>query len=242
MPTLPLPVACRHDAAMTDFPFDIVGFDLDGTLIDTSGDLANALNYALSDAGRPPLARETVRTMIGGGARHMLMQGMANTGGCSEMELDRLYRMLLDHYESHIALQSRPFPGAMAAIDGLEARGVKVAIVTNKLAHLAEKLIGELGIRERFACLIGGDTMGPGFGKPHRAPIDEMIRLCGGGRAAFVGDSIYDTGAARNAGVPSVACSFGFLMQPVEELQADAVIDHYNELLSVLERLGTVAR
>jgi len=67
---------------MTDFPFDIVGFDLDGTLVDTSGDLANALNHALADAGRPPLARDAVRTMIGGGARHMLMQGMASTGGC----------------------------------------------------------------------------------------------------------------------------------------------------------------
>ncbi|MBB3911091.1 HAD-IA family hydrolase [Sphingomonas desiccabilis] len=227
---------------MMDFAFDIVGFDLDGTLVDTSGDLANALNHALADAGRPPLAREAVRTMIGGGARHMLMQGMASTGGCSEMELDRLYRLLLDHYESHIAVESAPFAGAMDAIDALESRGVKLAVVTNKLEALAEQLLGELGIRDRFACLIGGDTMGKGFGKPHRAPIDEMIRRCGGGRAAFVGDSIYDTGAARNAGIPSVACSFGFLMQPVEELEADAVIDGYDELLPVLERLGRVAR
>ncbi|MFV0624130.1 HAD hydrolase-like protein [Sphingomonas sp. ac-8] len=227
---------------MTDFPFDIIGFDLDGTLIDTSGDLANALNHALADAGRPLLTRDQVRPMIGGGARHMLMQGMASTGGCSEAELDRLYRLLLDHYEAHIAVESAPFEGAMAAIDALEARGVTVAVVTNKLAALAERLLTELGIRDRFACLIGGDTMGKGFGKPHRAPIDEMIRRCGGGRAAFVGDSIYDTGAARNAGIPSVACSFGFLMQPVEELQADAVIDRYDELLPVLERLGTATR
>jgi phosphoglycolate phosphatase len=227
---------------MMDFLFDIVGFDLDGTLVDTSGDLANALNHALADAGRPPLPREAVRTMIGGGARHMLMQGMASTGGCSDAELDRLYRLLLDHYESNIAVESAPFPGAMEAIDALEARGVKVAVVTNKLERLAERLLSELGIRDRFACLIGGDTMGPGLGKPHRAPIDEMIRRCGGGRAAFVGDSIYDTGAARNAGIPSVACSFGFLMQSVEELEADAVIDHYDELLRVLERLGATAR
>lgn len=227
---------------MSDFPFDIVGFDLDGTLVDTSGDLANALNHALADAGRPPLQQATVRTMIGGGARHMLMQGMASTGGCSETELDRLYRLLLEYYESNIAVESRPFPGALDALDALEARGVKVAVVTNKLAGLAEKLLAELGIRDRLGCLIGGDTMGKGFAKPHRAPIDEMIRRCGGGRAAFVGDSIYDTGAARNAGIPSVACSFGFLMQPVEELEADAVIDGYDELLPTLERLGTPVR
>ena len=227
---------------MTAFPFDIVGFDLDGTLVDTSGDLANALNHALADAGRPPLPRERVRAMIGGGARHMLMQGMASTGGYSEAELDRLYRLLLDHYESHIAVESAPFPGALDAIDALEARGVKVAVVTNKLEGLAERLLGEMGIRDRFACLIGGDTMGPGLGKPHRAPIDEMILRCGGGRAAFVGDSIYDTGAARNAGIPSIACSFGFLMQAVEELEGDAVIDHYDELLPALEQLGAAVR
>lgn len=227
---------------MAEFPFDIVGFDLDGTLVDTSGDLTHAVNHALGAAGRPLLTREQVTPMIGGGARHMLMQGMAATGGCSEKELTRLYKLLLDFYEANISVESAPFPGAMAAIDRLDAIGVRVAIVTNKFERLAEKLMGELGLRDRFACLIGGDTMGKGLSKPHRAPIDAMIDRCGGGRAVFVGDSIYDTGAARNAGIPSVAVSFGFLMQPVEELGADAVIDRYDELLPTLERLGTHAR
>jgi phosphoglycolate phosphatase len=65
-----------------------------------------------------------------------------------------------------------------------------------------------------------------------------MIRRCGGGRAAFVGDSIFDIQAAKNAGIPSVAVSFGFLMQPVEELAADVVIDHFDELVPALEKLG----
>ncbi|WP_164255950.1 HAD hydrolase-like protein, partial [Stenotrophomonas maltophilia] len=80
---------------------------------------------------------------------------------------------------------------------------------------------------------------GKGNAKPSALPIREMIRRCGGGRTAFVGDSIYDTMAARNAEVPSVAVRFGFLSQPVEELGADAVIDSYAELVPVLERLGT---
>ena len=99
------------------FPFAIIGFDLDGTLLDTSGDLAAAVNHALASIDRPTLTVEQVKPMIGGGARHMLMQGMASTGGCSEAELDRLYRLLLDHYEAHIAVESAPFEGTMEAIE-----------------------------------------------------------------------------------------------------------------------------
>ncbi len=222
---------------MTNFSFDIVGFDLDGTFVDTSGDLTAAVNHALTSAGRPSLTREQVVPMIGGGARQMLTLGMAATGGCDEVELDRLYRMLLDHYEANIAVLSRPFPGAMAALDELTAMGVKVAIVTNKFERLAVNLLNEIGIADRFGCIIGGDTLGKGMSKPHRAPIDAMIERCGGGRAAFVGDSIYDTGAARNAGIPSVAVSFGFLMQPIAELGADIVIDRYEELIPALRTL-----
>lgn len=223
---------------MADFPFAIVGFDLDGTLLDTSGDLTAAVNHALADAGRPLLSVEQVKPMIGGGGKHMLAQGMAATGGCEPDELERLFKLLLVYYEANIAVETRPFPGAMAVIDRLDAMGVKAAIVTNKHEAMADKVLRELGIRDRFTALIGGDTMGPGMAKPHRAPIDEMVRRGGGGRAAFVGDSIYDILAAKNAGLPSVAVSFGFLMQPVEELEADAVIDHFDELIPTLERLG----
>jgi phosphoglycolate phosphatase len=80
--------------------------------------------------------------------------------------------------------------------------------------------------------------MGKGLSKPNRAPIDEMIRRLGGGRAAFVGDSIYDIMAAHNAGIPGIAVSFGFLLQPVGELGADAIIDDYAELIPALKQLG----
>lgn len=223
---------------MTTISFDIVGFDLDGTFVDTSGDLTDAVNHALSDAGRPPLTREQVIPMIGGGAKHMLRQGMEATGGCDEAELTRLHRLLLDYYEAHIAVHSRPFPGAMAALDQLDAMGVTVAIVTNKLEGLAVRLLDALDLTRRFACVIGGDTLGPGKSKPNRAPIDAMIERCGGGRAAFVGDSHFDIDAAKNAGIANIACSFGFLMQPVAELGADAVIDHLDELIPTLARLA----
>lgn len=224
---------------MSAFPFSIVGFDLDGTFVDTSGDLTDAVNHALASIARPPLTRAQVTPMIGGGARHMLMQGLLTSGGYEEAELDRLHPLLIDYYANNIAVHSVPFPGAMKAISDLRALGVKVAIVTNKLEKLARKLLVGMGIDNRFEVIIGGDTLGDGFSKPNRAPIDAMIAHCGGGRAAFVGDSIYDTAAARNAGIPSIAVSFGFLSQPVEELGADAVIDRYEELIPTLRRLGS---
>ena len=223
---------------MTIFPFAIVGFDLDGTFIDTSGDLTAAVNDTLAFAGRPLLTIEQVKPMIGGGAKHMLSQGLDATGGCEPDEFHTLYKRMLSHYEAHIAVHSRPYPGAMDALARFDALGVKVAIVTNKFESMARKLLTELGLLDRFATLIGGDTMGKGLSKPHRAPIDEMVRRLGGGRAAFVGDSIYDIMAAKNAGIPGIAVSFGFLHQPVEELGADAIIDGYGELIPTLQRLG----
>ena len=219
-------------------PFDIVGFDLDGTLIDSSGDLTNAVNHALALGGHPPLKVEMVETMIGGGAKHMLAQAHRAAGGTDLDEFRRLYKAMLAYYGDHLAVESRPFPGALEALDELAARGVTLAIVTNKFESFAESLLGQLGLRDRFATLIGGDTLGPGLSKPHRAPIDAMIERCGGGRAVFIGDSIYDIEAARNAGIPSVAVSFGFLMQPVETLGADAVIGGYAALVPTLEGMA----
>lgn len=219
-------------------PFDIVGFDLDGTLLDTSGDLLNAVNHALALADRPLLRADQIKTMIGGGAKHMLQLGLEATGGCPPEEFRPLYKQMLGYYEANVSVETRPFDGALAALDALDALGVKTAIVTNKFESLAVKLLDELALRDRFVTVIGGDTMGKGFSKPHRAPIDEMIRRCGGGRAVFIGDSIYDIMAAKNAGIPSIAVSFGFLLEPVEEMGADAVINHYDELLPTLATLG----
>ncbi|MBC9030903.1 HAD-IA family hydrolase [Sphingomonas sp. JC676] len=226
---------------MSAFPFDMVGFDLDGTLLDTSADLAAALNHALYLVGRAPLSVAQVMPMVGRGTRFMLERGLKATGGSDPEMLERLYPELLAYYDTHIADGTLPYPGLIEALDALEARGVTLAIVTNKLERLAVKLVETMGLAQRFRTVIGGDTMGPGNAKPSAAPILEMIRRCGGGRAAFVGDSIFDMGAARNAGIPAIAVSFGFPIQPLEELGADAVIDHFNELVPTLERMGADA-
>lgn len=218
--------------------FDIVGFDLDGTLLDTSASLTKAVNFALAQAGRPPLHIEEVRPMIGGGAKRTLEQGLERSGGFHPDDMRRLYPTLLEFYRDNVSEGTFPFPGAIEALDRLAADGVRLTIVTNKFEHLALKLLDELGLLGRFAAVIGGDTMGKGNAKPSAAPIREMLARAGGGTAAFLGDSIYDTLAAKNAGIPSIAVSFGFLSGTVEELGADAVIDHYDELIPTLDLLA----
>jgi phosphoglycolate phosphatase len=150
--------------------------------------------------------------------------------------LDALHAKLLAYYEANICVLTKPYPGVIDALDALAAKGVTLGIVTNKIERFARTVLSELGLTDRFACILGGDTMAES--KPSPMPIHEMVKMCGGGRAAFVGDSIFDIQAGQAAGLPTIACSFGFLMQPVEELGADAVIDGFDELVPTLERLG----
>jgi phosphoglycolate phosphatase len=224
---------------MTKFPFNIIGFDLDGTLVDTSGDLAAAVNHVLASVDRPLLSQDTVKQHIGGGAKLMLQQGLEATGGIPGDDFKPLYRQMLGYYEANVSVHSQPFDGALAMLDELDAMGVRYGVVTNKFESLAVKLLADLGLAERMGCIIGADTLGKENAKPSGAPIFEMVTRCGGGRAAYVGDSIYDVMAAKNAGVPSIAVSFGFLHGPVEELEADAVIGHFDELIGCLNRIAS---
>lgn len=221
---------------MGQIGFDIVIFDLDGTLADTALDLAAALNHALERMGRPPIPAEEVRHMVGHGARALLRKGLAATGDVDEALIEEGFPLFLDFYEAHIADHSRPYEGVEAALDGLAAQGVKRAICTNKLEGLTRKLIAALGWEHRFDAIVGGDSLPQR--KPDPAPVHEAIARAGGGRAAFVGDSISDTEAARAAGIPCIALTFGFSDRPAEQLGGTALIDHYDQLLPTLERIG----
>ncbi len=223
---------------MNDFPFDIVGFDLDGTLLDTHGDLAEAVNHALASVGRACIPHGEVRNLVGGGSGRMLKRALEITGGAvSDAEFAELHGTLLEYYGQNLSAYSCLFPGGEAMLDGLAERGVTLAVATNKFERFARALLDELGLSPRFATILGGDTLGQGKGKPAPDMLHEMIRQCGGGRAAYVGDTTYDTLAARAAGIPCVAVSFGFKDVALEELGAAAVIDHYDELIPALERL-----
>jgi len=220
---------------MAPFPFHVVAFDLDGTLADTAPDLAATLNHVLAELGRPPVEPESVRHLIGHGAKALLRNGLGATGEASEELVEAGFPIYLEHYAANICVGTRPYPHVEAAMDALAARGAKLAICTNKLESLTRLLVEALGWQERFASLIGADTVG--VRKPDPLPLKEAIAQAGGGRAAFVGDSITDADTARAAGVPFVAVSFGFSDRPAEALGADAVIDCYSQLVETLERL-----
>lgn len=223
---------------MTDFPFRIVGFDLDGTLLDTAYDIGHALNHALAHVGRPLVQIDQARRYIGGGSAQMLRNALTASGGLDGIDFPALQERLLAFYAENIARHTALFPGGEAMLEALAARGVHLAIATNKREDLARRLFDELGLTSRFATIIGGDTLGPGRAKPAPDMLHEMVARLGGGAAAFVGDTTFDVGAARAAGLPVVAVSFGFNDLPAHELGADAVIDHFDELVPALETLA----
>jgi phosphoglycolate phosphatase len=220
-------------AGMAQIPFDIVGFDLDGTLLDTSGDLAAAVNYAIGRLGRAPFPVEEIKPFVGRGAKVMLERALTASGECTPELLEESLPVLLDYYQQNLAIHTIPYPGLLAAMDALDAAGVRMAICTNKAERFAVPLMHQTGLAERFASIIGGDTIG--IAKPDPAPIHAMIERAGGGRTIFVGDTINDIAGARNAGVPSIAVSFGFIEGTVEALEADAIIHHFDELVPTLE-------
>lgn len=225
---------------MPRLPFDLVVFDLDGTLADTAPDLTAALNRTLAHFGRSGIETEAVRNMIGHGSRALLRKGLAATGEVSEELVERGYKLFLDFYAANICDGSRPYEGVEACLDELRAAGIRLSVCTNKPEYPTHLLLNALGWKDRFDSVIGGDTLP--VRKPDPAPFHEAVAKAGGGRPVFVGDSITDADTARAANAPFVAVSFGFSDRPVEALGADAVIDGFGELIPALGRLETVAR
>lgn len=220
---------------MPPLPFDLVVFDLDGTLVDSAPDLAATLNHVLGAIGRPALPEDAVRRMIGSGVRMLLRRGLAATGGASDEAIEAAYPLFMAHYADHLCDRTAAFPGADAVLEELAGRGCALALCTNKPEILAQALVEALGWGGRFAAIVGGDTLG--VRKPDPATLRAAIDRAGGGRAVLVGDSIVDAETARAAGIPFVAVGFGYSDRPAAALGAAAVIEHLAALPAALERL-----
>ena len=223
---------------MTDLPFAIVGFDLDGTLLETHRDLGAAVNHALELGGFAPVPADSASDLIGGGAKIMLKQAVDAQGGLPEADFRPLYKQMLAYYAEHNAVHTRPYPHAEEVLRELADRGIAMAVVTNKFESFARQILATLGLADHFFAIIGGDTMGKGRAKPAPDPIFEAIERGGGGSFAFVGDSSYDVMAARAAGVPVIGARYGYCDKPRGELGADAEIDSLAGLIPALARLG----
>lgn len=213
-------------------------FDLDGTLADTSADLIASANAALAEAGLGgPLDAAADRAIAFAGGRAMLREGLARARVGEPALVDRLYPRLLEHYGAAIAVHTRVYDGAEAALGRLAAAGWKLGICTNKPERLALLLIEELGLAGHFGALLGADSLA--VRKPDPRHLLETIARVGGTRerAVLVGDTVTDRDTARAAGVPCVLVGFGPEGDAVAGLAPEAVVAHYDELPDLLERL-----
>ncbi|MEM6548194.1 MAG: HAD-IA family hydrolase [Pseudomonadota bacterium] len=221
-------------------------FDLDGTLADTAADLLAAANVALAPRGLPALVLAEDRSFAGRGGKSMIRRALAKAGrdpdSLAEVSLtEAIYPDLLAAYEGAIAVETRLFDGVVPCLERLAAAGWALGVCTNKPERLARILLGELGVLDRFAAVLGADTL------PVRKPDPEHFRETARriravpGRSVMLGDTRTDLETARAAGVPCVLTRFGFAAEPLDVLAPDAVVGHYDEIPAVLERLSTAA-
>lgn len=207
-----------------------VVFDLDGTLADTAGDLIAAANAVLP---RPVLDLADAVT-AGQGGRALLTLAYGRLGQAGDIASD--YPRLLQAYQADIAVHTRLYPGAEAALRQIRAQGYATAICTNKPEYLARDLLVRLGVADLFDALVGAETLP--VRKPDPAPYRLAVERAGGGASLLVGDTVTDRDTARNAGVPVALVGFGPVgVAGVTALAPDAVLGHFDELAEVVGRL-----
>jgi phosphoglycolate phosphatase len=213
-------------------------FDLDGTLVDTAPDILGTLDDILTRENVPLLPREEALAFIGIGSRAMLERALTKAGHGTEPErIESLFRDFLDHYATRLANESRPFPGAIEALDALRESGHRLAICTNKMEGHSILLIEQLGLSPYFRAICGRDTFD--YCKPDGRHIASTIVKAEGdpAHAIMVGDTITDFDAARNAGIPSIGVRFGYSDRPMDDLNPDAIIEHYDALSAAISSL-----
>jgi phosphoglycolate phosphatase len=209
-------------------------FDLDGTLIDSAPDLAGAANDLRVAHGLAPLPFAELRPMVGAGARGMLGRAFGVAPGDAGFE--SLREDFLARYEARMARETRVFDAMQPVLDRLRAHGLPWGIVTNKAARFSEPLVAALGLHQRAATLVCGDTTP--HAKPHPAPLLEAARRMGvaAGGCIYVGDDLRDVQAGRAAGMATVAAAWGYLGEgeAIEAWDADHIIQSPAELLPLL--------
>lgn len=216
--------------------------DLDGTLVDTAPDLAQATNHVLGRNGRRAVSLDEIRSLVGHGARKLIRRGFALTGAeLADDLVEPLFEEFIDYYGNHISERSRPFPGVIGLLEQCREAGIRLAVCTNKQEGLSLKLLADLKLSGYFSAVVGADTMG--VAKPDPAPYREAVRRAGAtiSRSLMIGDSGTDVLLARAVGVPVIAVSFGYCDRPVAEFEPDHLVDHFDDIWPLL-RAGLARR
>lgn len=207
-------------------------FDLDGTLVHTVPDIADAVNVMLTELGRETVDETTVGSWMGNGVARLVERALGNSidAPASPPDFDCGLRIFRRAYSAQPSARSQLFPGARELLEKLRSSH-KLAIVTNKSTEFTGPLLEALGIAEFFQAVVCGDTLP--VKKPDPAPLFYALELLAAdsATAVAVGDSVTDVRAARNAGLPVIAVSFGYNHgQPIADEAPDAVIDSLDQL------------
>lgn len=212
----------------------MVIFDLDGTLVDSVDDLCNSVNAARAYMGLPPLEHDVVASYVGSGAPVLIRRAMGP--GATEEQIEEALGFFLSYYREHMLDHTRPYPGVVEALEMLQQRGVRMAVLTNKPQRFSRDMCAGLGLAHYFFQIYGGNS----FEQKKPDPIGIRTLMAEAGARAretwMVGDSATDVLTARNAGVRSVGVTYGISPETLKEAPPDFLIHAMTELPALLER------
>jgi phosphoglycolate phosphatase len=201
-------------------------FDLDGTLVDSAGDLAGSLDALMAEKGLAPIGLDTGRTLIGHGIANLVRSALALRGVAGDAaDLQRF----MEIYGARLTQITRCYDGVPETLALLQSQGWSMGVCTNKREAFARTIVANLGLAGFFACVSGPDTFG--VTKPDPRQLTQTADVVGGGNPLlFVGDSEVDVATAKAAGVPVIALSYGYSKIPLASLAPEALIDHFTHV------------
>jgi phosphoglycolate phosphatase len=208
----------------------LVVFDLDGTLVDSRRDLADAANAMVVELGGEPLSEVQVGDMVGEGATFLVRRVLDAAG--VEAELPAALNRFLELYDQRLLIHTRPYDGIVEALETLNAR-VPLAVLTNKPQAATDRLLAGLGLRGFFRDVVGGDTE---YGrKPDPSGLNELARRSGVTitETMLVGDSPVDLETTRRAGCRVALVSYGFGFRTVALREGEQVVSQPSALTNV---------
>jgi len=212
---------------------DLLVFDLDGTLVDSTLDLANAVNAARVHLGLEALPVPVVASYVGNGAPMLVRKALGPDA--DEEQVDYALTYFLSWYRDHMLEHTRPYPGVVETLDRLHAAGYPMAVLTNKPERFSKSLLAGLDMAKYFFRVYGGNSFPEKKPSPfglHRLMEESGVRTA---QTWMIGDSSVDILTARNAGVHSVGVTYGIQPESLEANPPDLLLDNLLELLPALE-------